>query len=131
MIIIDDNLLSQTTDKAKKNERLRQNFNLHSCLEAPVQKLLNALEPNTEIPIHRHKDVEETYILIKGCIKVIFYDDDKNRIDELILNPLKGTYGIDIPKNQWHSIEVLETGSVIFEVKEGPYKPVTEEDILK
>lgn len=131
MKIIDNTLLENITKQAKENERLRQNFNLHSSLEAPVQKLLNALEPNTEIPIHRHKDVEETYILIKGCIKVVFYDDDKNIKKETILNPLKGIYGIDIPKNQWHSIEVLESGSVIFEVKEGPYTPITKDDILE
>lgn len=131
MHIINDDLLKKVSKQAKESERLRMNYNLHDSLDAPVQKLLNALEPGTELAIHRHKETAETYLLLKGEIKVVFFDDKKKITDEFILNPEKGNYGIDIPVGQWHTIEVLETGSVIFEVKEGPYKPITEGDILK
>lgn len=131
MHIIDNNLLKKVSKQAKESERLRMNYNLHDSLDAPVQKLLNALELGTELAIHRHKETAETYLLLKGEIKVIFFDDKKKITDEFILNPEKGNYGIDIPVGQWHTIEVLETDSVIFEVKEGPYKPITEGDILK
>lgn len=130
MHIINDNLLVKISQQARESERLRMNYNLHDSLDAPVQKLLNALEPGTELAIHRHKETAETYLLLKGEIKVIFFDDNKNIINEFILNPDKGSYGIDIPAGQWHTIEVLKTGSVIFEVKEGPYEPIQKQDIL-
>lgn len=130
MNIIDDQLLQAVSKQAKENNRLRKNYNLHDSLDAPVQKLLNALEPKTEIPIHRHTNTSETYILLKGKIKVVFYSNDKQVTNEVILSPIDGSYGIDIPKGQWHKIEVLESGSVIFEVKEGPYQPIKNKDIL-
>lgn len=130
MHIINDNLLVKISQQARESERLRMNYNLHDSLDAPVQKLLNALEPGTELAIHRHKETAETYLLLKGEIKVIFFDDNKNIINEFILNPDKGSYGIDIPAGQWHTIEVLQTDSVIFEVKKGPYYPITSDDIL-
>lgn len=130
MHIINDNLLVKISQQAKESGRLRMNYNLHDSLDAPVQKLLNALEPGTELAIHRHKETAETYLLLRGEIKVIFFDDNKNIINEFILNPDKGSYGIDIPAGQWHTIEVLQTDSVIFEVKKGPYYPITSDDIL-
>lgn len=131
MHIINDDLLKKVSKKAKESERLRMNYNLHNSLDAPVQKLLNALEPDTELAIHRHTTTSETYLLLKGEIKVVFFDDDKKVTNEFILNPEKGNYGIDIPAGQWHTIEVLKTDSVIFEVKEGPYKSIGSKDILK
>lgn len=130
MHIINKNLLNKVSQQAKESGRLRMNYNLHDSLDAPVQKLLNALEPGTELAIHRHKETAETYLLLRGEIKVIFFDDNKKIINEFILNPDKGSYGIDIPAGQWHTIEVLQTDSVIFEVKKGPYQPIQKQDIL-
>ena len=127
-MIIDDLLLDSISSKAKKSERLRMNYNLHDSLDSKAQRLFNALEPGTNIPIHRHRHTSETYLLIKGRIKVFFYDEDGNIENIFCLSPQKGYYGVHIPKGQWHSLEVLES-SVIFEVKEGPYKPLTPEDI--
>ncbi len=90
-------------------------------MDAPVQKLLNALEPKTNLVIHRHRTTSETYILLRGEIKVVFFDDHKQIEKEIVLNPEKGNYGIDITANQWHTIEVLKSNPVIFEVKGGPY----------
>jgi cupin fold WbuC family metalloprotein len=131
MSIIDKNLLDEVTNKAISSPRLRMNHNFHESYDSKSQRLLNALELGTQVPVHRHTNTPETYILLRGKLKVTFFDKGKNILDEFILDPLQGTYGVDIPKGQWHSLEVLETGTVIFEVKDGPYVPLTAEDILK
>lgn len=127
---LDKELLDSITQKAKENPRLRMNHNLHDSLDSKVQRLFNALEPGTVLPIHRHQNTDETYILIRGKIEVIFYDDKKNIVDRFIMSPEEGIFGVHIPKGSWHTINVLESGSVIFEVKEGPYQPFSENDIL-
>ena len=127
---LDKELLDSITQKAKECPRLRMNHNLHDSLESKVQRLFNALEPGTVLPIHRHQNTDETYILIRGKIEVIFYDNKKNITDRFIVCQEDGIFGIHIPKNTWHTLEVLESGSVIFEVKEGPYQPISENDIL-
>jgi cupin fold WbuC family metalloprotein len=99
-------------------------------LEAKSQRLLNALEPGTEIPIHRHLNTYENYIILRGKLKVLFYNDLHELTNSILLDPIIGNFGIEIPMGQWHSIEVLESGTVIFEVKDGPYSPITEKDIL-
>ena len=130
MKLIDEQLLDSVTVQAKDSERLRMNYNFHDRLDAPAQRLMNALEPGTVLPIHRHTATAETYVLLRGRIKVMYYDDDKKLVEECELNPKEGRYGVHIPKGQWHTIEVLESGSVIFEVKDGPYRPLGPEDIL-
>ena len=130
MNIIDNLLLDQVTAQAKESPRLRMNYNFHDRLDAPAQRLLNALEPGTVLPIHRHTETAETYVLLRGRMKVMYYDDEKNLVEECELNPTEGRYGVHIPKGQWHTIEVLESGSVIFEVKDGPYRPLEPEDVL-
>lgn len=127
---LDKELLDSITQKAKESTRLRMNHNLHDSLDSKVQRLFNALEPGTVLPIHRHQNTDETYILVRGKIEVIFYDDDKNMTDRFVICQEEGTFGVHIPKGTWHTLEVLESGSVIFEVKEGPYQPISENDIL-
>ena len=128
-MIIDDKLLDEVTVKAKNSERLRMNYNLHESLDAKAQRLLNALEPGTILPIHRHQNTAETYILLRGRIDVMFYDETGTEIQRFALNNLAGDYGVHIPKGQWHTVEVIES-SVIMEVKDGPYKPLEPEDIM-
>jgi cupin fold WbuC family metalloprotein len=130
MEIIDISLLNSVTEDAKKSSRLRMNYNFHKHLDDKAQKLLNALEPGTIIPIHRHQYTSETYILLRGQLKVLFYDSSKTLIQTCNLNPDEGNFGVEIPSGQWHSVEALESGTVIFEVKEGPYSPLSAEDIL-
>jgi cupin fold WbuC family metalloprotein len=129
-MLIDNNLLDLVTGQAKESERLRMNYNLHESLDAKAQRLLNALEPGTILPIHRHTHTAETYIVLRGSIKVLFYDDNKNLVNQYLVNPKEGVYGVHIPSGQWHTLVVKESGTVIFEVKEGPYAPLGEEDIL-
>lgn len=128
--IINQNLLDNLSQQAAGNERKRMNFNLHPSLDAPVQRLLNALEPETVIPIHRHTNTDEVYILLSGSINVLLYNDQKEIQKIIHLDPAKGNYGIQIPAGQWHGIEVLANNSVIFEVKQGPYQPLSNADIL-
>ena len=129
-MLIDNNLLDSVTAKAKVSDRLRMNFNLHDSLDAKAQRLLNALEPGTVLPIHRHQHTAETYIVLRGAIKVLFYNDDRVLTDEFMVDPLEGVYGLHIPIGQWHTLEVLESGTMIFEVKDGPYTPMGPEDLM-
>ena len=130
-MILDDKLLDGVTEKAKKSERLRMNFNLHESLDAKAQRLFNALEPGTILPIHRHRNTAETYILLRGRMNVIFYNEDGSISEKKEINPLKGIYGAQIEKGQWHTLEVLESGTVLFEVKDGPYIPFQPEDVMQ
>jgi cupin fold WbuC family metalloprotein len=131
MKIIDNELIDGVCGKARTSERLRMNYNFHETLDAPAQRLLNALEPGTVLPIHRHWHSAETYILLKGKIRMIYYDDKGTVTETAVLDPLKGIFGIHIPIGQWHTLEVLEKDSVIFEVKDGPYTPIEKNDILE
>ena len=131
MKIIDKSLLDTVTAGAKESNRLRMNDNFHDSLNAPCQRLLNALEPETIVPIHRHQHTSETYILLRGKLRMMFYNDDKEIIEETILSSESTNCGIHIPAGVWHAMEVLASGTVIFETKDGPYMPIQECDILK
>lgn len=131
MKLIDKSLLDTVTSGAKESNRLRMNYNFHDSLDAPCQRLLNALEPGTIVPIHRHQHTSETYILLRGKLRMMFYNDDKEIIEETILSSESTNYGIHIPAGVWHAMEVLASGTVIFETKDGPYMPIQECDILK
>lgn len=131
MKLIDKSLLDTVTSGAKESNRLRMNYNFHDSLDAPCQRLLNALEPETIVPIHRHQHTSETYILLRGKLRMMFYNDDKEIIEETILSSESTNYGIHIPAGVWHAMEVLASGTVIFETKDGPYAPIQDCDILK
>lgn len=130
MKIIDNELLASLSTQARKDKRLRKNFNLHLSLNEKVQRLLNALEPGTVIPVHRHLHTDETYVVLSGSLHLLLYDGKKNLQQKVLLDPSQGKYGVSIPAGTWHSVEVLEKGTVIFEVKQGPYAPISVEDIL-
>ena len=131
MQLIDKSLLDTVTSGAKESNRLRMNYNFHDSLDAPCQRLLNALEPETIVPIHRHQHTSETYILLRGKLRMMFYNDQKEIIEETMLSSESTNYGIHIPAGVWHAMEVLASGTVIFETKDGPYMPIQECDILK
>lgn len=131
MKLINNELLDDVTGEAKTSSRLRMNYNFHDRLDAKAQRLLNALEPGTVLPIHRHPHTAETYLLLRGKVRVMYYNDQKEETENVLLDPQCGNFGVHIPANQWHTLEVLESGSVIFEVKDGPYMPLGENDILE
>lgn len=128
-MIINDELLDKVTVEAEESPRLRMNYNLHESLDAKAQRLINVLLPGTVLPIHRHRHTAETYALLRGKMFVVFYDDLGAQTERYLLDPKLGNYGVQIPKGQWHTVEVIEP-SAILEVKDGPYTPLQPEDIM-
>ena len=128
-MMIDDNLLDRITNEASVSPRLRMNFNLHHSLDAKAQRLINVLLPGSPLPVHRHVHTDETYLLLRGRMFVVFYDDLGGQTERYLLDPAIGKYGIQIPAGQWHTVEVIEPAA-LFEVKDGPYMPLQSEDIL-
>ncbi|MDD6211301.1 MAG: WbuC family cupin fold metalloprotein [Bacteroidales bacterium] len=131
MKLIDQALLDKTAGQARNNQRLRMNHNFHTSLDAPLHRLLNAMEPGSYIRPHRHlnPDREESCILLRGKVAVLLFDEEGNVTGHAILSPSDGVYGIDLEAGIWHSVIVLEPGSVIYEAKEGPYAPLTKENM--
>ena len=128
-MIIDDQLLDKVTADAEASPRLRMNYNLHDSLDAKAQRLINVLLPGTPLPVHRHRHTAETYVILRGKMFVVFYNDLGAQTERYLLDPTQGNYGGQIPAGQWHGIEVIEP-SAIFEVKDGPYMPLEPEDTL-
>ena len=128
---IDKVLLNSLIVRAKESERLRMNMDLRTSHTDKSQRMLNALEPGTKLPIHRHRFSTETVIMLRGSLKEIFYDE-KGAITDTILMQAGGECpALQIPAGQWHTVEILEPGTVIFEAKDGAYVPLSEDDILK
>lgn len=131
MKIIDQSLLNKVSSEAKESPRLRMNFNFHKSLDDNCHRFLNAVEPGTVVEIHRHPTKDETFVLLRGRVVVYTYNDDGSVLESIELNPNEGRYGVNIPKGVWHKVESLESGSVFFECKEGPFVPHEQEGILK
>lgn len=129
-MIINNELLDKVKAEAEASPRLRMNYNFHESLDAKAQRLINVLLPGTILPIHRHRHTAETYVLLRGKMFVVFYDEISCQKERYLLDPTIGNYGVQIPKGQWHTIEVIEP-SAILEVKDGPYTPIQPEDILE
>ena len=130
-MIIDKKLLDDLSAQAKANPRLRQSYDLRTTPEDKSQRMLNALEPGTVMPIHRHRNTSETMVMIRGRLIERFYDDGGNITDEFIMKPCGQFAMVQIEAGQWHSLEVLEEGTVIFEAKDGVYAPLNDNDIKK
>jgi cupin fold WbuC family metalloprotein len=130
-MIINKNLLDQVSEQAKASPRLRMNYNFHQSLEDKCHRFLNAVEPGTVVPIHKHPTKDESFVILRGKVRVTTHNDDGSVIEDVVLSQEIGNYGVDIPKNVWHKLESLEPGSVIFECKEGPFVPHDKEGILE
>ena len=130
-MIINKNLLDQVSEQAKASPRLRMNYNFHQSLEDKCHRFLNAVEPGTVVPIHKHPTKDESFVILRGKVRVTTHNDDGSVIEDVVLSQESGNYGVDIPKNVWHKLESLEPGSVIFECKEGPFVAHEEEGILE
>ena len=131
MKVIDLTLLDKVSSEAKESPRLRMNYNFHQSLEDKCHRFLNAVEPGTVVPIHRHPTKDESFVILRGKVRVTSHNDDGSIIEDVVLSQESGNYGVDIPKNVWHKLESLESGSVIFECKEGPFVEHEEEGILE
>lgn len=129
-MIIDKILLDDLTAQAKASPRLRQSFDLRNTPEDTSPRMLNALEPGTIMPIHRHLASSETVALLRGKICWHFYDDAGNKTKSVVLDANGDIRCINVEKARWHSLECLESGSVILECKDGKYEPLKEEEVL-
>ena len=129
-MIIDKNILDELSAKAKENPRLRQSMDLRNSPEDLSQRMLNALEPRTVMPIHRHHESSETVVIIRGCIRWIFYDENGNETERVTLDANGEPRMLNVERNRWHSLECLESGSVLYESKDGPYHPLEEDEIM-
>ena len=129
-MVIDKELLDKISEQAKDSPRLRMNYNFHQNLDEKCHRFLNAVEPGTEVPIHRHPTKDETFVLLRGKVRVTTHHDDGSINESIVLCPEEGRYGVNIPKGVWHTLEAIEPNSVIFESKEGPFVPHEEDGIL-
>ena len=127
-MIVDQQVLDELTARAKDSPRLRMNLDLRNSPADQSQRMLNAIEPGTVLPIHRHRTTTETVVCLRGHFVEYFYDADGRLTDTIDMVP--GGTLINIPAGQWHNLESLESGTVLLEVKDGAYEPIGEEDIL-
>ena len=141
MMLIDEILLGDLLAKAAESPRLRMNYDLRTTAADTSQRMLNALQPGTEVPIHRHDDTSETVVCLCGRLEEIIYEEvveyvseqtsrtedvmqrrSFKEVERYLLCPAEGRYGMQIPMGAWHTIQVMEP-SVIFEAKDGAYRP--------
>ena len=129
---ITKSILDDLTAKAKASPRRRMNMDLRNGIDDQSQRMLNAVEPNSVIPIHRHQKSSETVVCLRGRVVEEYYDELERICTETIeLSPNGQTVALSIPAGQWHTIRSLESGSVIMEVKDGKFEPLADVDILK
>lgn len=128
-MIIDQKLMDELSVQAKANPRLRQAYDLRTTPEDHSQRILNAVEPRTVLPIHRHRGSTETIVCLRGKVVQHYYDDNGNKTASYELAPNTDQVAMSVPAGQWHALESLEEGTVIFECKDGKYEPLTSEDV--
>ena len=128
---ITQELLDGLTARAKESPRLRMNLDLRNSPEDGSQRMLNAIEPGSPLPVHRHMKSSETVVCLRGHLREVFYDDAGQVTEAIDLAPGSGCVALNIPIGQWHTVEVLESGTVILECKDGGYEPLGEEDVME
>ena len=127
---IDKTLLDNLSAQAKASPRLRMNMDLRDSAEDQSQRMLNALEPGTVLPIHRHRKTTETVAILRGRTVQYLYDDNGCETDSVLLEAGGEVPAMQVEMGQWHRLEALESGTVIVEFKNGAYEPIGPEDIL-
>lgn len=135
---IDNHLLNSLTAQAKESPRLRVAYDLRTQASASAiegkqdnsQRILNALEPGTVLPIHRHRTSTETITCLRGKCVQYLYDENGNKVDEVLMQPASDCMAMSVEVGQWHRLECLESGTVIFEAKDGAYEPLSSDDIM-
>jgi len=119
MKIIDEKLLNEVSAQAKESARLRMNYYFHQSLDEKCHRFLNAVELGTVVPIHRHPTKDESFVILRGKVRVTTHNDDGSIIEDVVLSQESGGYGVDISKGVWHMVGALVLGSVVFECKDG------------
>lgn len=128
---IDSELLDKVSREASCSSRLRMAYDLRTSPADGSQRMLNALEPGTELPVHRHRKTSEICIVIRGAAEEIFFDDNGKITERVLMQPGTECCGVNIEMGRWHTIIPLKSGTVIFESKDGAYEPLSSEDILE
>ena len=128
-MLVDQTVLDELTARAKESPRLRMNLDLRNSPADGSQRMLNAIEPGTVLPIHRHPTTSETVVCLRGHFQEYFYDADGRLTETIDMRP--GGNLLNIPAGQWHNLKSFESGTVLLEVKDGPYEPIGPEDILE
>lgn len=124
-------ILDKLTAEAKASPRLRMNLDLRNSAEDKSQRMLNAIEPGSPLPIHRHQKTSETVVCLRGRLVEEYYDElERICTDRIELSPNGPVVALNIPAGQWHTVQALESGTVIMEVKDGPYEPLQDCDVL-
>ena len=129
-MIIDQNILDSLTAQAQASPRLRMNMDLRNSPEDKSQRMLNAIEPGSVMPVHRHRKSSETVVILRGRIQWRFYDDAGNETERVTLDAAGEPRMLNVERDRWHSLVSLESGSVLFECKDGPYQPLGENEVL-
>ena len=129
-MIIDSKLLDDLTVQAKASPRLRMNYDLRISAADGSQRMLNAIEPGSPLPIHRHTKSSETVVCLRGRLQEVFYNDAGEETEVIELAPGSDCVALNIPIGQWHTVRVLGSGTVILECKDGKYEPLGEEDVI-
>lgn len=124
-------ILDKLTEEAKASPRLRMNMDLRNSDKDQSQRMLNAIEPGSPLPIHRHRSTSETVVCLRGHLREMFYNDKGDVTDVIDLAPNSDCVALNIPMGQWHTVEVLESGTVILETKDGAYQPLSPEDLME
>ena len=125
-------ILDKLTEEAKASPRLRMNMDLRNSDADQSQRMLNAIEPGSPLPIHRHQKTSETVVCLRGRLVEEYYDElERICTDRIELSPDGPVVAVNIPAGQWHTVKALESGTVIIEMKNGPYEPIRPEDILE
>lgn len=127
-VVIDDTVFDRLSAQAKASPRLRMNLDLRNSPADQSQRMLNAIEPGTVMPIHRHRGSSETVLCLRGHFEEYFYDEAGKLTDTFDMLP--GGLVLNVPVGQWHSLKSLESGTVLFECKDGAYEPLAEEDVM-
>ena len=125
-------ILDNLTAKAKESPRKRMNMDLRNGIDDQSQRMLNAIEPDSVVPIHRHQNSSETVVCLRGRVVEEYYDELERTCTEAIeLRPGGPVVALNVPAGQWHTLRSMESGSVILEVKDGKFEPLSDVDILK
>lgn len=130
-MIITQAILDKLTAEAKASPRLRMNMDLRNSAEDQSQRMLNAIEPGTVMPIHRHHASSESVVILRGKIQWVFYDENGNETERVTLDADGWPRMLNVEKDRWHSLVCLESGSVLYESKDGPYHPLEEDEVWK
>lgn len=130
-MIIDRNVLDELTAKAKENPRLRMALDLRNSPEDLSQRMLNALEPGTVMPIHRHHGSSETVVILRGKVRWMFYDENGIETESVLLDADGDVRCINVERNRWHSLECLQSGTVLLECKDGAYAPLEVDEVVE